>query len=145
MYSSWGRLVGWRSGAGRSPPRPTYKPPYTPPVRRAGPGSWSYRQVGYCSRRLLKCPGHKGDSMSHWSRLGGSSRDRQGGWLPFLCARGVRVLPLLSPISRETGARDGHEAGARGAGQGFQPFSWKKKKTKIYKSKATNASDTTTV
>lgn len=81
-----------------------------PPIQRAGPGSWSYRQVGYCSWRLLKCRSHNGDSMFHWSRLGGSSRER-GGRLPFQCARGVCVLPLLIPISRETGARRARDQG----------------------------------
>lgn len=73
------------------------------PIQRAGPGSWSYRQVGYCSWRLLKCRSHNGDSMFHWSRLGVPPGRR--GQLPFQCARGVCVLPLLSPISWETGAR----------------------------------------
>lgn len=73
------------------------------PIQRAGPGSWSYRQVGYCSWRLLKCRSHNGDSMFHWSRLGVPPGRR--GQLPFQCARGVCVLPLLIPISWETGAR----------------------------------------
>lgn len=73
------------------------------PIQRDGPGSWSYRQVGYCSWRLLKCRGHNGDSMFHWSRLG-VPRGR-GGVPPFHCARGVCVLPLLIPVSWETGAR----------------------------------------
>lgn len=41
--------------------------------------------------------------MFHWSRLG-VPRGREEG-LPFLCARGVCVLPLLIPVSWETGAR----------------------------------------
>lgn len=41
--------------------------------------------------------------MFHWSRLGGSSGERGG--RPVQRARGVCVLPLLIPISRETGAR----------------------------------------
>lgn len=43
--------------------------------------------------------------MFHWSRLG-VPRGRGEG-LPFLCARGVCVLPLLIPVSWETDTRRG--------------------------------------
>lgn len=92
------------------------------PIQRAGPGSWSYRQVGYCSWRLLKCRSHNGDSMFHWSRLGGSSREK-GGRLPFQCARGVCVLPLLIPISRETGARRARDRSQRSWTE-ISTFNW---------------------